>query len=449
MFMEKTGMRNTARLIRIKLKNTKRSRLALCIIALLVLCSNLAAALNNIFTQEDGVTASRLQDMAVLFAIGVLVGIAVKACVYRTQNQLYSVFPQTNTSRFLSNQVIDYILILYMAVALLLIYLVEYAVVAVIAIFKSNVKIVYNFNLGFLVSGFFVLIMYAAIIMAAITLVAVLVRKFRIYAILGFGAVVALIIMLMPMAVELYGKVLGFLIFESDLAMFFLKGIALWLVMFASSFLINKHTVYYGSGGSLSIVGIVAIIAVGIAALIVMPLMLLRSVNAENENDIIYVGPIREEVPPYDRERIVLDASGLPPGATIDILAPNLTVLDFNGGVYYSGGALSMNMYLYFDMERFYEDFKDGKIVIEYQFPMPVVDYYVISPLVAPEFSARLEGNVLHLDYSYEKNVKAMFIPVWSFMWQFGAFKGRDIFKEHLGSSFGSGGLGSVFVTGG
>jgi len=439
MFMAKSELKNAMQLTKIRLDNTKRNRVWFLLIILTVILGNLIPSLISIFKQTNGVAEYRLQDYSITFGVGILIAITIMACSYKTTNQFYSVYPQTNNSRFLSSQALWYIWILCVAVVSLLIYVIQYSVLAVIAAYQANIILVYNFDLGFVISGFFVLIVYLAIITAIITLIAVLIRKFRIYAILSFVLFAAFVITNVPKMIELFKVIFGFLIFESNPALFILKGIILWVVLFGVALFINKHTVYYESGIKISKTIIAVITVIGIITIGVTPFLFYNTTTSQSVSE-------REDKTSelYRWYEIVIDASAIPNGSTINVVAPNIKIMNTtNEFITYDGE--NMDMYLEFDKDIF-SNFNGEKIIISYCLPTLMIDYYELSKLANPKLATHLEGNTLYLDYSYDKNIKAVFIPVWSFMWQFDGFKGRNIFKEFNGSAYGSGN-GSVYIT--
>jgi hypothetical protein len=84
-------------------------------------------------------------------------------------------------------------------------------------------------------------------------------------------------------------------------------------------------------------------------------------------------------------------------------------------------------------------------LIIDCTYPFKVVDDKEIGHLMNPALDARMEGNTLYLHYTYERNVKAVFVPIWSFMWQFEHFTGRDLFSESIYGTYSEGG-GSLYL---
>ena len=66
-----------------------------------------------------------------------------------------------------------------------------------------------------------------------------------------------------------------------------------------------------------------------------------------------------------------------------------------------------------------------------------MIDFYDLVPLTNPRLSARLESATLNIDYTFDKNVKAVFLPIWTFMRQFDYYKGRDVARMPYHPSIG------------
>jgi hypothetical protein len=72
-------------------------------------------------------------------------------------------------------------------------------------------------------------------------------------------------------------------------------------------------------------------------------------------------------------------------------------------------------------------------LFVQYNYPIQVIQNGgLISHLMNPQFDIRFEGNTLYVSYTYDRNQKAIAIPVWSFMSQFDNFRGQNVFNESL-----------------
>jgi hypothetical protein len=78
-------------------------------------------------------------------------------------------------------------------------------------------------------------------------------------------------------------------------------------------------------------------------------------------------------------------------------------------------------------------DIDGGTLFVQYRYLIQIIQSGgLISHLMNPEFDIRFEGNTLYVNYTYDRNQKAIVIPVWSFMKQFDSFRGQNVYNEEL-----------------
>ncbi|MDR0286463.1 MAG: hypothetical protein LBI03_01965 [Clostridiales bacterium] len=440
MFVEKSELTNAAKLFKIKFNNTRGKRLWFWLVIAILFLGNIISALALVFKHTNQVAAIHLQDYSIFFIVGLPIIFTIIMYLYRESNKRYSVYPQTNTSRFLTEQATYYIMIIGAVVLMLVMNLIQYAVFAVISAISPNVVLIYKFSPVFLIAGFFITIVYMAVITSIIALIAALIRKFNVYAILCLIIVVAIIIINIPKLNSLYGRIFGFLIFEKSPLIFILKGLILWLIFFVIAFIINKNTIYYKSGIKTLKTVFIAIVTLGIAALYAPAFLFIVSEEQHKQ-------PVFEQYDGYsyviNSQEIVLDVSGIPAGSKINIIPTNINVVSESGSYESDEG----KMYLSVDNElQYISDFIGKKLIITYTMPHIMNDYVDLNLFTDQQLAAKLEGNTLYLDYQYTTNIKAVYITPWSFMTQFETFKGKNIMPEFLGSANGGGG-GNIYIT--
>ena len=144
-------------------------------------------------------------------------------------------------------------------------------------------------------------------------------------------------------------------------------------------------------------------------------------------------------------KQITLDASTVPAGSDIKIVKTENIEVDAGSGISYDVNDID-TMLLVLSDDAALSSFSGQRIIVNYHFPTCTVCDIDLASLAEPRFTARLDGNTLYLQYDHKTNIKVIFIPIWSFMWQFDEFKGQHIFQESPGYSFG-GGSGSVFIS--
>jgi hypothetical protein len=78
-------------------------------------------------------------------------------------------------------------------------------------------------------------------------------------------------------------------------------------------------------------------------------------------------------------------------------------------------------------------DIDGGTLFVQYLYPIQATQNIgLIGHLRNPRFDIRFEGTTLYVNYTYDRNQKAIVIPVWSFMTQFDNFRGQNVFNESL-----------------
>ena len=439
MFMEKSELSNTIALTKLKLNANKKTTIGLTVIVILLFLLNLIPALIYIFQVADTVVYRIMQDYSILFSVGVIIAIIILTTTYRQTNGYYSVYPQTNNSRFISSQIIIYFLFACAAIISLIFYLIQYGIFKIISILNENIILAYKFDLGFVIKGFFVLLIYGFIIISIISLIGVLIRKFRIYAIVVFIIIIGLLFTNISKVIMYLPSVLGFLINESDSILFFVKGLTVWIVFCILSLIINKYTVYYKSYFKFSKLIIIGICIAGIFITTISIMYVSPTKTYTNETTTIYEN---ETTTTYDMgveesEQIILDASEIPKGTKINIVS-NLNNQEDSS----SDNTLSR---LYLGDTTVLDNFNGNKVIINYRLPTYEINNYDLIACVNPKLTAEFDGNTLNIHYTYDKDIKVVFVPAWPFMWQFDEYQNKNIFNKYLGSSFANG-TGYVFI---
>ena len=462
MFVVKNELSNAVMLARIRFTGKmKGGMLSLGTVTGIFLLSALIPTLTMIFRYTEGLNSYQVTDisgMSFLVWCGAFIIFNGK---YRSTNQNFTVYPQTNTSRFLAYQILLHFWILVTPLFFAMLYLIVYGIMASVAAAHDNVHLVYRFDAGFLLSGFTVLMTYLAVLSGIITLISVLLRKFRVYAIVFFSTLLILAISNFAQAFNILRIAFGFLLFENSMPLFFIKGIGAWAILFITAVIINKYTVYYKVNSTRKkeeiITGVV--FALFLVCVFVITFMLLMTDAPDSDNpdmydqDSIYIEfPITSEGDIIEPEhgRIEIDISDLPSGSDIDVIVSgDITLIETYETVLSSyqiddkevftfddGSQLEFPMGHIVVSEDRLKNIDGNTLIISYYFPHRVVDDMDIGRLLNPELDVRLDGNTLYLSYNFEKNIKAIFLPIWSFMSQFDYLQGKGVVSRFLYSSF-------------
>ena len=464
MFVAKNELINAVMLARIRFTGRlKGGMLTLGVGTGIILLATLIPALTMIFRYAEGLNSYQVVDNSGMIFLGWVGALIVFNGKYRSMNQNLAVYPQTNTSRFLAYQVLLHLWIVAIPLFLMMLYLILYGITAAVAAAHDNVHLVYSFDAGFLLSGFAVLMTYLAVLSGIITLISVLLRKFRVYAIVFFSALLILAISNFAQAFNILRIAFGFLLFENSMILFFIKGMGAWAILFVTAVIINKYTDYYKVSSTKQkeeiITGVVVALFLVIVVVISSIFLLTYDTDPGNPNmyeqdsySIELEFPITSEGGIIEPEhgRIEIDISDLPGGSDIDlIVSGDITLIETYETVISSyhfddkeiltfddGSELEVPLGHIVVFRDSLKNIDGNTLIISYSYPHRVVDDMDIGRLLKPELDVRLDGNTLYLSYSFEKNIKAIFLPIWSFMSQFDHFQGKGVVSRFLYSSF-------------
>ena len=451
MFMAKNELSNAVILAKVQIKNDKLSTVVFGIALLITLLAGLIPAIVTALSPyEDHITYSAISDNFFIPVLVIGFGVTVINFMYRSYNSNYAVYPQTNNSRFLANQIVIYTFIILIALAIMLIYLIQYGVISLIAHGRDNVRLVLDFNIAFVLRGLVVAIIYLALIAGTITLIFTLLRKFRLYAVVFFTVLATVLLGSLADPLHLLHRLLSFLLEEPNIWLFILKGVGIWAVLFIAAFLVNKYTVYYKAHSlkfNKKVMGGICAITI-FAAFIVISLLTGMMTFAE-PIDI----PTPWDVLWDERSNILeFDLSDVPAGSDINVVTSgDVTFIDDMDSVligwshslppdgqtvlhFHDGSYLTFPFgHLTIVAGEQLLDVDGGTLFVNYYYPIQMIESGgSINHLMNPEFDIRFEGDTLYINYTYDRNVKAIVIPVWSFMRQFSSFRGQNVFNEML-----------------
>ena len=425
MLMVKDELVNTKKLLSMRIKTQTRTFIWFFIVMAIMLAGGLVTMLFGVLKKDGGFQYFYNFDYSVTIFIGVIIGSIIVMLIYRQINAKFSVFPQTNNSRYISSLLINYFFYATAFLAVLVMYLINLGAIKLLSTFRYNIHLALKVDASFIVTGYFVYLAYIFIIVAAIELVGTILRKWTYYAAVAFTTLLSLGIINIVRVIDYAPRVLAFLIMEPSLPVFFVKAAALWLALTVAALIINRCTVYYKSQNKAvtkRVVIICAVIATSIT--IIMPIVFLhntRSGVGYMTNEFVV-----EQVDDYISEpnEIRIDISQFPRGSNIGIKGTNITVMREDGIIPYNSdeeatviGADALN------------DIQGDTAVIRFQPNAYVVNGIEISHYANPRIEARIDGDMLYLDYIRD-SANIVYLPIWEIVRQFDCFKGRDILAE-------------------
>ncbi len=425
MFMGKDELRNLLHLIKVKLNINKTAIITFIILVAVFYIGNLIPTIIKI--QQGNLTGSThfVQDLSFSFFLGIIMWLFIMELSYGQSNNFLGVFPQTNTTRFMSSQILHYCMIITIALLFLVMYCLQFAFMKVFTANQENIILVPDFDLGTIISGFFVYILYLFLISSIIAFGGVMVRKFRFYAMALPIVVLVLILTNITKAGSLISQAFTFITSESSLPLFFIKGVLLWIIIVTLSIWINKHTVYYkNKDNSISMVVAGVIILLSI---ITIPSILFMATE--------YGGGNIEEMDPWeDYQKITYDISQLEKGSHIQLITnEHVEKLEYNKEYQVESSTLYVNNYEVLD------SIQGDTLYIYYRLPDEVRNGFNLTNLMEHNLTASLRGNKLTIDYTYDENRQAIILPIWTMAGQFNEFYSqyRSQDTDHYTNSFG------------
>jgi len=438
MFMVKSEYANIMNLVKVRIISNRKGILWFCGVAAFMFLFSLAGTVSGIINSE-GIQFFNVTDFSNTFFFGLIIAFIICMFLYKQTNDNLSMFPQTNNSRFISSQIMNYAIVFFVGLVSLVIYLLYYGVIKLLSAFKENVYLALSFDMGFIIGGFFVFIAYSFLVVALIELAGAILRKWTYYAGAVFMVLVILATTNIGTVAEYAPKTLAFLIREPSVGLFLAKAAALWLAIVAISLVINRFTVYYKTQNTIKkknvfIVGIV----ISTVLLLGVSLLAYSDSSQSVSNGIEYTDDAQSiEMFVHDffaeASEIRIDVSHLPKGSNIklegeniDIIAEGTTVVMRNRTQpTYVSGTDALN------------DLQGNTIVVKFRPPFYHVNGIELYGYAFPHMTAYLENDTLHLDYSIEE-AHVVVLRIWGIARQFESFRDKGLVKAtSLGYSSG------------
>ena len=437
MFMVKDEYANMKNLFRVRVKSYTATFIWFFVVITFVFLASLTGTVVGIL-RSDTVRYYNITDFSGWMIFGLALGYVLQAFIYRNTNAKLSVYPQTNNSRFISSLLYNYIWVFIAALTVLVAYLLQYGVLSMLSVFVDNIHFALNFDMGFVVAGYFAYVLYVLLLVAVIELIAVILRKWTYYALAAFTAISSLLIVNFSMVIERAPNTLAFLFREASLSVFFVKSIVLLLVITAVAIVINHYTVYHKKQDrALNKSIVIGCVLIALAAVIIVPFALLNTTTATLQTQTISTEVNAPWDTIWDRfEKIRIDISHLPQGSNIEIQVDNPNTIIIKDLATHFGrdtaaiisgtGAL--------------ENIQGYTLYILYRPPTFLIDDIELFQFANPQFSVRLEGSSLIVDYYFD-NAQVIIMPIWDVIRQFDVFRDRNIFA---GRPFGHSGGGNM-----
>lgn len=438
MFMGKVESDNIVQLLKIRKKECGGIR-NIFVFLLLMFAMDLIALIQKTFTYATEVSLLTLQVYSLTGFILMMIACVIYTLGYKDYNLSLQIFPQSNKSRFISYELFCYVSFLKIQLFTLALYFVQYGTSMILSLIKGNIEFAYQFSLQFIVAGFMVNLMYGFVAIAFIILIWTLDRKFKwIFRIIGIGSII-IALAFQEYSLWIFVNILHIITRESSILLFLIKTICLWIVLICIYHAINKHTKYFEAEKKLSHTNkLIAIaVAVAFALLIITSLTYFsyRITDSTSSDTVTKVEMSAEESIEQENLQItkeetknIIDISEIPEGTELKIELSEEDREQYN--ILLGEGLINPS---------------NNQILVDFFPASSYVDYNDMNLFTEPKLEVRMKDNVLYLNITSNENVKILLLAPYSFMWQFDYFKGKHIFKEHVGS-MGGGGSGTITI---
>ena len=479
MFMVKGEFKNTKDLAKVRIAAFCIRWVRLCIVPLIMYFGDLVIMVLNIIVGNGGVQHQFAKDLSGTVFMGLAFGFFVFIFMYRRANDKLSVYPQTNNSRFISTQILNYAVVVFLGLASLAMYLLYFATINLLSFFVEGVYLALSFDVGFLFVGFFTFVAYSFLIVAATSLIGAILRKWGHYAIIAFTALITLAYVNLHTVLEYLPKVFAFITKEPSVWLFILKAAAIWLVIVAASLVINRYTEYHKTQRFIkNATFMVVCVVVLVATVFIMLLSLFKDTSidsgsytvewggetegqgteGEGEGQVAGAGAgewqgegqrewqgqrqgewqgqvaessfVNEGVNSFDRaSEARIDVSHLQYGSKVNLktVTENINVvggttatkIGREGQMAYLSGAGAL------------DSLQGSTIVIRFRPPLYSVEGIEMFGYANPRIAAHLEGNTLHIGYSID-DAYVVVLPIWGIARQFEIFRDRWLFTDEV-----------------
>ena len=451
--MVKKELASISKLVKIKLHTQKWSLFWFSLIAFILCAVGVFIVVIGIINHnEPGFAHHSINDFSNTFFYGIVLLCTIFMFLYRYTNKYYNVFPQSNTGRFASNLVYNYVWVFLLCFAALAIYLLSYGAIMLFSAFREDVYFALVFDIRFVLVGFLAYVLYCFLAVAAIEFIGVVLRKWRLYAAVVLTALVASSVYGASSVVFQRGVgMLSILTDEPSFVLFALKAAGIWIFITALSLLINRCTVHYKTHDPAQTRN-TAIICVALAVAIIATPQIFERTRIDADDVVPHVAGTHDVDDFITRffeyaDEILIDISHLPRGTDINLIT-NIFDGDrsFAGNIdedMWAGGGLvvtGVRQRAFVGGRDSLENIQGDTLVIRFRPPWHLVNGIEVMHHINPRLYVRLEGENLYMAYEFNR-ANVVSIPIWSIAGQFGDFRERGVVSRYWLTRSGGGNM--------
>lgn len=429
--MGKVEWNNTLQLLKIR----KRESKSFLYISILLIAMFVFSVVPMIFNSFNDSFTLNYTVMVIYSKIGLILSIIAGIFFtmdYQNYNYKYEIYSSNNKTSFVSYGLFCYILLLKVQIIALLLYVIQYGIFNLLYVLKGNIYFAYEFNRLYLLTGFFLYLLYGFLAISVIIFIGSLNRKYiRIPKILFMVFIVLCTVSFsyikkyINMADNI---VINFIVKESRILIFIIKTVSISLVLIVLSILLNLHSYNNKKERNYGYITLIACIGIFI---------ILRSFSYDTSSITMINEPVVEnEV--YDYELYKLNRSKEQNEYQI-----NLNELT-NGEI--------IKIYLAeedkrnFSIQRYNINSKtNDNIIVRFIPNKNNVNKIDVVSYMNPQLDIKCINDEIHFNVLYKENIHVIFLEPYSMLKQFAFFKGKGVLKEFNGNSFGNA-LGKIIL---
>lgn len=416
MFMGKANLSNIKSLLKIRNKECTGINFIYYLMGFLFVV-DLIGIIKNVFkfhSEAVGITVQPYSNWGFILAIITCIYYTVD---YKYYNYRHQIFPQNSRNSFAAYTLFCYLSFLKIQAAALGLYILQYGICELFNIIKGNIDFAYRFNLFFLVSGFFVVLLYGFIIITLIILLGALDRKFTWY--FRVSIIGTLVILFLTLRLGWLLDRIHLLTKEYSLALFIVKALGILVLLLLLSYGINESTRQYKLSQNYK----PYYFAIIVVFFIIVSLSVNYGLQSISNGPMYETQSITQGITQDPLESVVqVDVSDIPDGGTLNIQVPKE-----NSMYHYPFSTCTQTVY-------------PDKILINYMQPVNKINYIDLISYSKPDLGVSLKGNVLSIRIISTENKKIIMIYPFSFLQNFDCYEDNSYYKKQIGTESASGG---------
>ncbi len=421
--MGKVEWNNTLQLLKIR-KRESKSFLYISILLIVMFAFSVVPMIFNSF--NDSFTLN-YTVMVIYSKVGLILSIITSIFFtidYQSYNYKYEIYPSNNKTNFVSYGLFCYIHLVKVQIIALILYVIQYGIFNLLHVLKENIYFAYEFNILYLLTGFFLYLLYGFLAISVIIFIGSLNRKYiRIPKIVFIVFIVFCTISFSYMKKHINmadNIVINFIVKESSILIFIIKAVSISLALIALSILLNKHS--YNNKKERNHGFITLIACIGIFIILnnygygASSITTMREAVVENYK--IYAEEVYKSNSSEAKSEYQIKLNELTSGENIKVYLAEEDKRDFSIQQYNFSPKANKNIIVHFIPNK------------------NTVNGIDVASYMNPQLAIRYIYDEIHLKVLSKKNVQVVFMEPYSMLKQFVFFKDKGVLKEFYGNRY-------------